>query len=150
MAVFLARTKRGSLFSRTPTGTIFTDVSVSTPFAGFIEQMSIDGISTGCAAGPAYCPTANVNRAQMAKFLLKAKCGSAYTPATPGSSPFADVPVGDPFLPWINKVYTLGITQGCLTGPLRYCPNDPVTRGSMAKFIYASFPYGDPTDVCTP
>lgn len=149
MAVFLERTKRGALFNRTPTGTVFTDVSTGTPFAGFIEQLYIDGISDGCAAGPAFCPTATVNRAAMAKFLLKAKCGAAYTPATPASSPFTDVAVGDPFLPWINKVHSLGITNGCATGPLRYCPNDPVTRGAMATFIYRTFPYGTPSDVCT-
>ena len=44
----------------TATGTFFTDVSVSTPFAGFIEQLSIDGITSGCAAGPMFCPAANV------------------------------------------------------------------------------------------
>lgn len=149
MAVFLERTKRGALFSRTPTGTVFTDVGTGTPFAGFIEQLYIDGVTDGCAAGPAFCPTASVNRAAMAKFLLKAKCGAAYVPSTPASSPFTDVPVGDPFLPWINKVYTLGITLGCATGPLRYCPTDPVTRGSMATFIYRTFPYGTPSDVCS-
>ena len=86
----------------------------------------------------------------MHEFAFGGPSVDAPFPAVPGSSPFADVPVGDPFLPWINKAYTLGITAGCLSGPLRYCPNDPVTRGSMAKFIYATFPFGDPTDVCTP
>ena len=129
MAVFLERTKRGALFSHTPTGTVFTDVSVGTPFAGFM---------------------ANVSRAAMAKFLLLAKCGAAYLPDIPGSSPFADVPVGDPFLRWINKVYTLGITNGCLSGPLRYCPTADVTRAQMATFIYRTFPYGTPSEVCTP
>jgi hypothetical protein len=152
MAVFLERTKRGASFTHTPTGTMFSDVSVSTPFAGFIEQLSLDGITSGCTAGspPAFCPTANVNRAAMAKFLLKAKCGAAYTPNTPASSPFADVPVGDPFLPWINKVYTLGITSGCVASPLQYCPNNPVTRAQMATFIYRTFPYGTPSEACTP
>ncbi len=150
MAVFLERTKRGANFNRTPTGTVFTDVTVSTAFAGFIEQMFVDGITNGCGAGPTYCPSASVSRAAMAKFLLKAKCGGAYTPATPGSSPFADVPVGDPFLPWINKVYTLGITLGCVASPLQYCPADAVTRGQMAAFIYRTFPYGTPSEACTP
>ena len=152
MAVFLERTKRGANFTRTATGTLFSDVGTGTPFAGFIEQLSIDGISNGCTAGspPAFCPTANVNRAAMTKFLLKAKCGGAYTPATPGSSPFTDVPVGDPFLPWIYKAYTLGITTGCVASPLQFCPNNSVTREQMARFIYNTFPYGDPSDACTP
>jgi hypothetical protein len=152
MAVFLERTKRGANFSRTATGTHFSDVSAGTPFAGFIEQLKIDGITDGCAGGspPAFCPNAAVGRAAMAKFLLKAKCGAAYTPATPMSSPFADVPVGDPFLPWINKAYTMGITAGCVASPLQYCPNNPVTRAQMAIFLYRTFPFGDPSEACTP
>jgi hypothetical protein len=150
MAVFLERTKRGANFTRAATGTVFTDVSVSTPFAGFIEQLSADGITSGCAAGPMFCPAANVSRAAMAKFLLKAKCGAAYVPNTPASSPFSDVAASDPFLPWISKLYNLGITGGCATSPLRYCPTANVTRVEMATFIYRTFPYGTPSDVCTP
>jgi len=150
MAAFLERSKRGANFSRTPTGTVFTDVNVATPFAGVIEQLFADGITSGCGAGPTYCPTASVTRAQMAKFLLKARCGAAYTPATPASSPFSDVPVGDLFLPWIKKLYDLGITKGCSTAPLKYCPNDPVTRGTMAVFIHRTFPHITPSEACTP
>jgi len=150
MAVFLERTKRGALFRHTPTGTVFTDVTVGTPFAGFIEQLFADGISNGCFAGPMFCPTVNVNRAEMARLLLVAKCGAAYIPDTPGSSPFADVLVSDPFLKWINKLYTLGITHGCNAAPLRYCPTDDVTRVQMATFIYRAFPDVDPSEVCTP
>ncbi len=148
MAVFLERTKRGANFARTATGTVFTDVSVSTPFAGFIEQLSTDGITSGCAAGPMFCPAANVSRAAMAKFLLKAKCGPAYVPNTPTTTPFTDVPVGDPFLPWISKLYSLGITSGCTA--TTFCPTANVTRVQMATFIYRTFPYGTPSDVCTP
>jgi hypothetical protein len=152
MAVFLERTKRGANFNPTATGSMFSDVSAGTSFAGFIEQLKVDGITDGCAAGspPAFCPTSTVSRAAMAKFLLKAKCGAAYTPATPASSPFVDVPVGDPFLPWINKVYTLGITSGCVASPLQFCPLSPVTREQMAIFIYRTFPYGTPSEACTP
>jgi hypothetical protein len=148
MAVFLERTKRGANFARTPTGTVFTDVTVGTPFAGFIEQLSTDGITSGCAAGPMFCPAANVSRAAMAKFLLKAKCGPAYVPNTPTTTPFSDVPVGDPFLPWISKLYNLGITSGCTA--TTFCPTTNVTRVQMATFIYRTFPYGTPSDVCTP
>ena len=58
MAAFLERSKRGADFSKTPTGTVFTDVAVATPFAGVIEQLFADGITSGCGAGPTFCPTA--------------------------------------------------------------------------------------------
>ena len=152
MAAFMERSKRGANFTKTATGTVFADVSAGAPFAGYIEQMYADGITNGCATGPLrYCPNDNVTRAQMAKFLLIAKCGGSYVPATPGASPFSDVPVGDLFLPWINKLYTLGITTGCATSPtLQYCPNVNVSRAQMAIFIYRTFPHVAPSEACTP
>ena len=40
-------------------------------------------------------------------------------------------------------MYQAGITSGCATAPLRYCPTGPVTRGQMAVFLCRSF--GIPT-----
>jgi len=150
MAAFLERSKHGANFTKTPTGTVFTDVPAAAPFAGYIEQLFADGITNGCGPGPAYCPNDPVTRAQMAKFLLITKCGGGYTPATPASSPFSDVPLSNTLLPYIKKLYDLGITLGCATAPLRYCPNDPVTRGTMAVFIYRTFPHITPSEACTP
>ena len=121
---------------------------MATPFAGVIEQLFVDGVTNGCGPGPTFCPTAPVTRQEMAKFLLKTKCGAAYTPATPVASPFPDVALSNPFLPWINKLYNLGITNGCSSSPLAYCPFEPVTRGTMAIFIYRTFPHGTPSEVC--
>jgi hypothetical protein len=151
MAVFLERTMRGALFTHTPTGTIFADIHVGTTFAGFIEQLYADGVTSGCGGSPPnYCPNLFVPREQMAKFLVLAKCGSGFLPNIPAVSPFADVPLSNPLLRWINKIYTLGITNGCGTSPLRYCPSDNVTRGQMSKLIYGTFPYGTPSETCTP
>ncbi len=36
---------------------------------------------------------------------------------------------------WIGRLYSAGITSGCATNPLRYCPEDPVTRAQMAVFL---------------
>ncbi|PKN93175.1 MAG: hypothetical protein CVU44_12160 [Chloroflexi bacterium HGW-Chloroflexi-6] len=36
---------------------------------------------------------------------------------------------------WIERLYDSGITGGCATGPLRYCPDNSVTRAQMAIFI---------------
>jgi uncharacterized delta-60 repeat protein len=37
--------------------------------------------------------------------------------------------------PWIERLYASGITAGCATSPLRYCPAKPVTRAQMAVFL---------------
>ncbi len=36
---------------------------------------------------------------------------------------------------YINALYKIGITSGCSTSPLRFCPDDSVTRAQMAIFI---------------
>ncbi len=48
---------------------------------------------------------------------------------------FADVPASDPFAPWIENLYNLGITGGCSTAPLNYCPDQTVLRRQMAVFL---------------
>ena len=53
------------------TGTLFTDVPASDPFAKWIEQLANEGISAGCGNGN-FCPEVPVTRAQMAVFLVKA------------------------------------------------------------------------------
>jgi len=48
---------------------------------------------------------------------------------------FADVPLGYWAYNYIAAIYNAGITKGCSTNPLEYCPEDSVTRGQMAAFI---------------
>lgn len=48
---------------------------------------------------------------------------------------FGDVPYGNPYKPFIESVYTAGITGGCSTSPLMYCPDTNVTRAQIAVFL---------------
>jgi len=71
MAVFLLKAKHGSAYTP-PTATgVFTDVPVGYWADKWIEQLASEGITGGCGAG-IYCPDADVTRAQMAVFLVKA------------------------------------------------------------------------------
>ncbi len=111
----------------------FVDVPAGNAFHDDIETIFRRGITGGCAAGT-YCPTASVNRAQMAVFLLRAKLGSTYAPPS-AQDIFSDVAAGSFFAPWIEDLYNRGITGGCGTSPLRYCPSDPITHAQMAVFL---------------
>lgn len=62
------------------TGTLFSDVTCTTPFDAWIEQFARDGVTAGCGGG-AYCPNGTVTRAQMAVFIEKAMRGTASWPA---------------------------------------------------------------------
>jgi uncharacterized protein (DUF1800 family) len=139
MAVFLLRAEHGSAYVPPPaTGTIFGDVSQSTTFADWIEQLYTEGITGGCQAGspPNYCPTASVTRGQMAAFLLKIYHGNGYAPA-PATGVFSDVAPSLPLAPWIEELARLYVTTGC--GGTQYCPNSAVTRGQMAVFLAKTF-----------
>jgi len=139
MAVFLGRGIHGSSYTPpSPTG-IFEDVPVTRWAANWIEQFYSDGITSGCSTNPMnYCPDAVVTRAQMAIFLLRSKHGSNYTPPA-ASGIFADVPATSWAADWMEQLYHEGITVGCSTSPLKYCPDDPVTRAQMAKFLMRTF-----------
>ena len=137
MAVFLGRGIHGSSFSPPPATGIFNDVPPTRWAANWIEQFYRDGITSGCPF-PNFCPSSTVNRDQMAIFLLRAKHGSSYTPP-PAKGIFADVPATRWAAAWIEQLYNEGITAGCATSPLKYCPDSPVTRAEMAKFLVRTF-----------
>ena len=50
-------------------------------------------------------------------------------------TPFADVPLGHWALDYIQSVWAAGITNGCLSLPLSYCPDANTTREEMAAYI---------------
>jgi len=138
MAVFLLKAKLGS--GHVPpaaTGTVFSDVPANAFAAAWIEELASSGITSGCGGGK-YCPNQAVTRKQMSTFLLKTKFGPGHVPPS-AAGVFADVPMGDAFVSWIEELYAQTITGGCLTNPLRYCPNDANTRGQMAVFLVKTF-----------
>ncbi|MBL8063100.1 MAG: S-layer homology domain-containing protein [Anaerolineales bacterium] len=48
---------------------------------------------------------------------------------------FADVPDSYWAVSFIERLYNAGITGGCSTNPLNYCPESTVTRAQMAVFL---------------
>ena len=51
---------------------------------------------------------------------------------------FGDVSPDNFALSWIEKLYSAGVTGGCSTEPLLYCPEQIVTRAQMAVFLARS------------
>ncbi len=137
MAVFLLKSEHGSNFIPPACAGIFSDVTCPSTFANWIEQLSAEGITAGCAVAQ-YCPDNPVTRQQMAVFLLRTENGSAYTPPA-CAGVFADVTCPSQYADWIEKIYADAVTGGCATGPLRYCPTSANTRGQMAVFLVKTF-----------
>lgn len=115
----------------------FADTVPGTWYWRWVEGFYAQGITAGCELNPFnYCPDRPVTRAEMAVFILRAMNGLA-TPVPSTTGMFADVPaLGLEWsTPWIEQLYLEGITAGCATEPLRYCPEREVTRAEMAVFI---------------
>jgi hypothetical protein len=72
MAIFLLRAKHGRNYNPPVAEGIFDDVPVTYWAADWIEQLSKEGITSGCSTNPPrYCPEASVTRAQMAVFIVR-------------------------------------------------------------------------------
>ena len=109
----------------------FLDAGDAGFFYPYVVTLVGNGVTAGCGGGN-YCPNANVTRAQMAVFLLKAKHGLCYTPP-PCTGIFSDVACPSLFGDWIEALAAEGITGGCGAGV--YCPSNEVRRDQMAVFL---------------
>lgn len=140
MAVFLERGMRGAGYDPpTASGLVYDDVPASHWAAGWIEQLSADGITAGCGHGD-YCPAASVTRAQMAVFLERAgHFPSQYSPPAATGTRFDDVSAGYWAAAWIEQLAADGVTGGCSASPPLYCPETAVTRAQMAAFLVRTF-----------
>ena len=137
MATFLTRALK--LTEAADAG--FVDVDNTSSHADSINAVYAAGITTGCGTNPlSYCPDSHVTRAQMATFLTRAlKLTEA------ADAGFVDVDNTSSHADSINAVYAAGITTGCGTNPLSYCPDSHVTRAQMATFLTRALKLSTPT-----
>ena len=108
----------------------------------YIEALFDTGITVGCATDPLrYCINESVSRAEMAAFVLRAMDHADHLPAY--QAYFSDVPSGLWYTGFVEHLFEHGVTGGCATDPLRYCPNDSVSRALMAVFLLRGIVHAD-------
>lgn len=94
--------------------------------------------------GGYFDPDGSVTRANMAEMLVAAFDHLSASPqiqgifADTGSTPEAAVSA-------IEGIHAVGITKGCDIGPLRYCPDEEITRGQAAAFVARAMRRAEPT-----
>jgi len=137
IAVFLLRAKHNAAFAPPPaTGAVFGDVPASSFAAAWIEELSREGITSGCGGGN-YCPSAELSRAEMAVMVLKALHGADYEPPPATGAVFADVPADAFAAAWIEELAAEGISAGCGGG--NFCPDASLTRAQAAALLTHAF-----------
>jgi hypothetical protein len=115
---------------------IFPDVPATAWYRPYVERLVELGIVTGYPDGT-YRPNSQVSRAEMAALLVRAIPSASTYDLVAGS--FTDVPADAWYRQHVEYLYSLRVTVGCTTDPLRYCPNDPVRRDHMAAFLTRAF-----------
>jgi hypothetical protein len=111
-----------------PPQVTFSDVPPSYWAYGAIEQLAGRGIVSGFPDGT-FRPNAPITRAEFVKMLdltLGLKPGS-------GKTPFADVPPGAWFTPYVSTAVQAGIVQGL--SPTTFGPNQAITREQLAVMV---------------
>ena len=115
---------------------IFPDVPADRWYRPYVERLAELGIVAGYPDG-SYRPDAPVSRAEMAALLVRAIPDAVPFDSIAGS--FTDVPAGAWYQSSVERLYSLRVTVGCESVPLRYCPDDPVRRDHMAAFLTRAF-----------
>jgi len=169
MSLFLARGVAGSGAAIPPRGvasgkpyncvaggvSLFTDVTPTDIFCKSVHYLLSQNVTSGCSATQ-YCPEPNVTRLEMSAFVARAVVAPAGGPGVPqtyGPDPvtgfsyscnpgspnihFTDVPASNTFCKHAHFLWAKGIISGC--GATTFCPNDPVTRDAMARFLTNGF-----------
>lgn len=118
-------------------GASFQDVPTTHPYYRDIEILYANGLTAGCSTSPPlFCPETTLDRAQAAVFMLRGSLGITYTPPEP---PFVN-PFLDDWGPgawaqkWAQGMLQEGLTAGCSSSPLLYCPWEKMTRIQAAVF----------------
>ncbi len=111
-----------------------------------IQTQAGNGTATATGDGNskviAYAPTLNFSGADSFVVRVTDQLGAFdditvnVTVSAGGDFPtFVDVPMANSAWSYIESIYYAGITGGCSTNPLAYCPNSSVTRAQMAIFL---------------
>ena len=115
------------------------DVPADTTIAGSVAAVAREGVTLGCDTEPfRFCGEDHTTRAQMASFLAR-----AFDLRVGRRGVFTDVDPGSVHARHIAAVERADITNGCATEPLRYCPDDPVSRQQGAVMLYRTLQRSD-------
>lgn len=110
----------------------FADVSGGAWYSHYLERLADRGVVEPYEDGT-FRPSEPLTRRDMAVFLAR-----AFAHISPVAEPvgaFEDVAAGAPGAAEVEAILAAGVTRGCSAEPMRYCPEESVTRAQMASFL---------------
>ena len=110
----------------------FADVSAGSWYSPYLERLADLGVAEPYEDG-AFRPSEPLTRSDMAVFLTRAF--SHISAVSEPAGAFTDVPADAPYAAEVEAVLAAGVTRGCSAEPMRYCPDESVTRAQMASFL---------------
>jgi hypothetical protein len=113
----------------------FGDVPMTHPYFKEIEILHANAVTAGCSTSPLkFCPDENINRAQVAVFMLRGNFGNGFIP-DPAQHTFEDDwSKGIWAEPWAEGMRNNGFSAGCSLSPLKYCPWAQIPREQAVIF----------------
>ncbi len=126
----------GTCITNTIQSTPFVDVAQSTYYTNAVGWAYLNDITTGTDATH-FSPGDTVTRAQFATFLHRMMC----EPTPAGVAPFLDLIAGAYYRTAVDWLWGASLTTGKTA--TEYGPNDGLTRGQFAAFLYRLV--GEPT-----
>ena len=121
-----------------PTGSGSFDDDDGSVHEASIDRLAAAGVLEGTECGDLrICPDQPLERWVMAVWMTRV-LDEGSVPSGTGTR-FADVDTDAWWAGYVERLADLGVTEGCKTEPLRYCPDRPVTRGQMATFLVRAF-----------
>jgi hypothetical protein len=137
-AVFVERGIHSAAYEPpTPTSQVFADLPLDSWAAAWVSGLWQDQYTAGCGTNPlVYCPWQGHTRAEGAVFYMRMLNGPSFEPPQPVQQMFTDVPLDAWYARWAHAAYQAGLIPACQTSPgLRFCPQDPLTRGLAAYMM---------------
>lgn len=131
MMAFLARAL-GQEGDTTRATSRFVDIPEGAWYLPYVERLADLGVVEAYADG-SFRPSEPLSRRDMAVFLTRGF--STISPVAEPTGVFSDIPADTEFAAEVEGLFAAGITGGCSTDPLAYCPDDPVRRDQMASFL---------------
>ena len=121
-----------------PTGSGSFDDDNGSVHEASINRLASAGVLEGTECGDLrICPDQPLERWVMAVWMTRVLDDD---PVPTGSGTrFADVDADAWWAGYVEGLAELGVTDGCKTEPLQYCPDRPVTRAQMATFLVRAF-----------